>query len=151
MSTMLFSRPCLYGIRALTYLAGLPPGKLTGVHEISQHECIPAPFLSKVLLDLRRCHLLRSRRGTGGGFGLMTPPEQINLLMIVTCLEGDEIFTQCLLEDQPCARLGGCALHEDWLGVRDRLARFFEGSTLAQIAESRRLKDPASPGSKGAA
>src|SRR5487761_961207 len=100
---MLLSRPCLYGIRALTYLAELPPGKLTGVHEIAQHEHIPAPFLSKVLLDLRCCHLLRSRRGTGGGFGLMTPPEQINLLMIVTCLEGDDIFTQCILEDQPCA------------------------------------------------
>ena len=81
----------------------------------------------------------------------MTPPEQINLLMIVTGLEGDDIFSQCILEDQPCARLGGCALHEAWLGVREQLVRFFEGSTLAQIGESRRLKDQASPGSKGAA
>lgn len=147
---MWLSRPCLYGIRALTYLAELPPGKLIGVREIAQHEHIPAPFLSKVLLNLRRCDLLQSRRGTGGGFSLMTPPEQITLLMIVTCLEGDKVFTRCLLEDQLCARLGCCALHEGWLGIRGQIVHFFEESTLAQIAASRQLKTQASPDSRGA-
>ncbi len=134
---MLFSRPSTYAIRALTYLAMQPPGKLSGTREISERESIPKFFLGKVLLQLRRGRLLRSYKGTGGGYQLALPPDKINLLMIVRCIAGDELFDTCILEDHECGSYRQCALHESWVAIRDELRAVLERNTLAELVRAR--------------
>ncbi len=134
---MLFPRPCTYAVRALTYLAMLPPGKLSGTREISERENIPSPFLGKVLLQLRRGRLLRSYKGTGGGYQLAMPPDKINLLMIVRCIAGDELFDTCILEDRECGSHRQCALHAPWVALRDELRALLERNTLAELVRAR--------------
>jgi len=137
---LLFSRPTSYAFRALTFLATQPPGKLSGTREISKTEGIPGSFLGKVLLQLRRGRLLCSFKGIGGGYELALPPDRINLLMIVHCVEGEMPFRQCVLEDQECTAHGECALHESWAGLRDQLTLFLEHMTLAELAQVRQIK-----------
>jgi Rrf2 family transcriptional regulator, iron-sulfur cluster assembly transcription factor len=134
----MLSRPCTYAIRALTYLAMQPPGKLTGSREISDGEGIPNSFLCKILLDLRRKRLLRSYKGTGGGYELALPPDKINLLMIVEAIEGEVSFSGCILEDKECSAHGECALHGSWLKLRNQLVNFLETQTLAALVRTRR-------------
>ncbi len=136
----MLSRPCTYAIRALTYLAMQPPGKLTGSREISDGEGIPNSFLCKILLDLRRKRLLRSYKGTGGGYELALPPDKINLLMIVQSIEGELSFSGCILEDKECSAHGECALHDSWLALRNQLVHFLETKTLADLVETRRAQ-----------
>ena len=124
-----------------------PPGKLSGTREISEHEDIPNPYLCKVLLQLRRGRLLRSYKGIGGGYELAQPPDKISLMTIVTCLEGDVAFTQCILEDQSCSSQGVCALHEAWLALREQFVRFLEANTLADLVQVRQLKNESLPAS----
>lgn len=122
----MLSRPCTYAIRALTYLAMQPPGKLSGSREISDYEGIPNSFLCKILLDLRRKRLLRSYKGIGGGYELALPPDKINLLIIVESIEGELSFSGCILEDKECSTHGECALHDSWLDLKNHLVRFLE-------------------------
>jgi Rrf2 family iron-sulfur cluster assembly transcriptional regulator len=136
----MLSRPCTYAVRALTYLAMQPPGKLSGSREISDSEDIPNSFLCKILLDLRRKRLLRSYKGTGGGYELALPPDKINLLMIVQSIEGELSFGECILEDRECSARGECALHDSWLDLRNQLVRFLETQTLADLVRTRRAK-----------
>ena len=136
----MLSRPCTYAIRALTYLAMQPPGKLTGSREISDGEGIPNSFLCKILLDLRRKRLLRSYKGTGGGYELALPPDKISLLMIVEAIEGEVSFSGCILEDKECSAHGECALHDSWLSLRNQLVRFLETQTLADLVRTRRTQ-----------
>jgi Rrf2 family protein len=117
-----------------------PPGKLCGSREISEGEDIPNSFLCKILLDLRRKRLLRSYKGTGGGYQLALPPDQINLLMIVQAIEGELSFSGCILEDKECSIHGECALHDSWLDLRSQLVRFLETQTLADLVQTRRSK-----------
>jgi Rrf2 family transcriptional regulator, iron-sulfur cluster assembly transcription factor len=133
----MLSRPCTYAIRALTYLAMQPPGKLCGSREISDSEDIPNSFLCKILLDLRRKHLLRSYKGTGGGYELALPPDKINLLMIVEAIEEELSFSGCILEDKECSARGECALHNSWLELRNQLVHFLETQTLADLVRTR--------------
>ena len=142
---MLFSRPSTYAIRALTYLAMQPPGKLSGTREISEREDIPNFFLGKVLLQLRRGRLLRSYKGTGGGYQLALPPDKINLLMIVHCIAGDELFDTCILEDHECGSHRQCALHESWVAIRDELRAVLERNTLAELVRARSAEGVKSP------
>ena len=133
----MLSRPCTYAIRALTYLAMQPPGKLSGSREISDYEGIPTSFLCKILLDLRRKRLLRSYKGIGGGYELALPPDKINLLMIVRAIEGELAFTECILEDQQCSTRGECTLHDSWIDLRNQLVHFLETQTLADLVRTR--------------
>jgi Rrf2 family protein len=140
---VVLSRPCTYAIRAMTYLAGQPAGKLSGTHEISSCEEIPESFLCKVLLQLRRGRLLRSYKGIGGGYELAIPAEKINLLMITRCIDGEGVYDACIMEDRRCAALKPCALHSTWDEVRNAIFAFLEKNTVADLA---RAQEPESPG-----
>jgi Rrf2 family transcriptional regulator, iron-sulfur cluster assembly transcription factor len=133
MSNSLFSRSSSHAVRALTYLARQPAGKLSGTREISESEHIPRPFIPKVLLPLRRAHLVRSFRGIRGGYDLAVPPEQINLLAIVRCMDGEPL-SDCVLEEHPCSSPEECVLHPCWSIVREVLLGYLEHTTLADLA-----------------
>jgi Rrf2 family iron-sulfur cluster assembly transcriptional regulator len=134
MSLLTFSRPCSYAVRALTYLALQPVGKLSGAREIAESQGIPHAFLGKVLLPLCREHVLRSRKGISGGYELALPPQQINLLAIVRVIEG-EPWKDCLLEDHECSKPRQCLLHSCWSPVRAMLLAYLERTTLADLVK----------------
>lgn len=140
---MLLSRPSTYAIRALTYLATQPPGKLSGTREISASEGIPSFFLGKVLLQLRRARLLRSYKGIGGGYELAFPADQINLLSVVRCVGGADVVDACILEDRDCQKVRTCALHESWLPIRESILKMLEQRTLADLVREREPGAPA--------
>ena len=137
MATLLFSRACSYAIRALTYLAMQPAGKLSGTREISDHEGIPHSFLCKVLLQARRKRLLRSHKGIGGGYELALPAQKISLRMIIHSFDEDVAFDECLLENRSCLERGQCPLHEPWRAIREQLVDFLERNTLAELVRQR--------------
>jgi Rrf2 family transcriptional regulator, iron-sulfur cluster assembly transcription factor len=136
MSNAWFSRSSSHAIRALTYLAMQPLGKLSGTREISEHEHIPRPFIPKVLLPLRRARLVLSSRGIRGGYELAVPPEQINLLAIMRCID-DAPLNDCVLEDHPCSSPRECAVHPCWSIVRELLLGYLERTTLADLVRFR--------------
>jgi Rrf2 family protein len=135
-SNSLFSRSSCHAIRALTYLAMQPLGKLSGTREISEHEQVPRPFIPKVLLPLRRARLVRSSRGIRGGYDLAVPPDQIDLLAIMRCIDGTPL-NECVLEDHPCSSPDECVLHPCWSVVRELLLDYLEGTTLADLVRFR--------------
>ncbi|MBZ5700385.1 MAG: Rrf2 family transcriptional regulator [Acidobacteriia bacterium] len=143
MLTSLFSRPCSYALRAVTYLAAQPQGKLTGKKEVAQRESIPSAFLSKVLLSLCHNHVLRSRKGLRGGYELAVPAEQISLLTVVRAVSG-EPFQDCLLEERQCSSTHPCELHDSWAVVRGQLLEYFETLTAADLVRLRRHEDSGS-------
>jgi Rrf2 family protein len=136
MSSELLSRASSHAIRALTYLAMQPPGRLCGTLEISEGEQIPRPSVPKVLLSLRRARLVRSARGTRGGYRLAVAPDQITLLAIMRCVDGMPL-NDCLLEDRPCATSQKCALHPFWDALRKQALDHLGRTTLADLVRFR--------------
>ena len=56
--------------------------------EIAEIQGIPVVFLSQILLRLKVAGLVRSHRGTLGGYQLNRPAEQISLAEILTAIDG---------------------------------------------------------------
>lgn len=131
---MVFSRATEYAIRAMTFLAGQPPGKLTGAREISQAEHIPMPFLWKILQILARRRLVRSFKGLRGGYELAQPAEKINLLAVVSATDGEELTDRCVLGLPECSEKDPCPLHETWKGVRGQLTAMLEETTVQDLS-----------------
>ena len=135
MSNSILSRPCSYAIRAMAHLAEKPPGQLSSSREICDQENIPPAFLSKVFLPLCRCRMVHSVRGTGGGYELAVPPDQIRLLEIVRAIDGSQL-DNCILEDHPCGNPCKCLLHPMWSALREQFLNYLERTTVADLART---------------
>lgn len=137
MSNSILSRPCSYAIRAMVHLAEQPPGQISSTREICDEENIPPSFLGKVFLPLCRGRLVRSLRGTGGGYELAVPPNEICLAAIVEAIDGSQL-EDCILEDHRCGDSRECLLHHAWTGVRERFVDYLERTTVADLVRIRK-------------
>lgn len=72
-----------YSVKALLDLSLQPGREVTTVNAIAQRQDLPAPYLEKLLIELRRAGIVDSVRGAHGGYRLARPPAQISLGQIL--------------------------------------------------------------------
>ena len=76
-----------YAIRAMVELAAADGGPLKA-ERIAQAQEIPLKFLENIMADLRQGGLVRSQRGTEGGYWLTRPADDIALADVIRAVEG---------------------------------------------------------------
>lgn len=135
---MLLSKTCINGIRATLLIAQKEQSEkreFTPIKEIATELNLSFHFLTKILQVLTEANLLRSFRGPNGGVGLALPPQQIRLMDIVSAIDGDAMFSSCILGLPGCGEEKPCPLHNDWTKRRAELRRVFETATIAALAK----------------
>jgi Rrf2 family iron-sulfur cluster assembly transcriptional regulator len=134
-----------YGMRCMLQLA-LHKGQTLPLSELAASEGIAPPFAAKVLLHLRRAGLVVASRGRNGGYTLASLPDQITVLHILKAL-GKPLFDSTFCRDHgspdatDCSRLTDCSLRPVWAHLNALLRRFFEETTLADLAAGERRTD----------
>jgi len=134
-----------YGMRCMLQLA-LRNGETVSLSELAVAEGIAVPFAAKVLLRLRRAGLVAATRGRNGGYTLAEAPERITVLRILKAL-GKPLYDSsfCREHGSPgttdCSRLTDCSLRPVWAHLDALLRRFFENTTLADLATGERRAD----------
>jgi len=131
---MLFTKADEYAIRAVTFLASLPAGRLAGAREISEEEAIPTQFLWKILRTLTRRRLIRSFKGLRGGYELARPACEVTLMMVLEASGSVERLRCCVLGLPQCSDEHACPLHGRWKRLRAGVQEMLETSTLADLA-----------------
>jgi Rrf2 family protein len=96
-----------YSVKALLDLSFQPGYGPASVSTIAHRQDLPAPYLEKLLIEMRRAGLVRSIRGVQGGYQLAKSPQQISLGQILEAV-GESI--QPLSNHTPDQ-----ALAEDWV------------------------------------
>ena len=76
-----------YSVKALLDLCFQSEYGPTSVKAIAQRQDLPAPYLEKLLIKLRRAGLVHSVRGAQGGYQLAYKPSQISLGQILEAVE----------------------------------------------------------------
>ncbi len=77
-----------YGLIAVSYIAQRYPSGPVMAQKVAKEYTIPAEYLLKILQQLVRANVLRSKRGPRGGFFLARDAEDITLLNIIEAVEG---------------------------------------------------------------
>lgn len=137
----MLSNSCRYGIRAVIYIASQPfeKGK-TGIKQISRDLDLPAPFLAKILQQLARQKILTSLKGPHGGFSLLKDPKDITLFDIIKTIDGEELFTDCVMHNGSCTSVSHeknpCPLHNEYARVRSDMIRLCRNRTVADIVKA---------------
>ena len=85
---MRISRSTGYALLALGYIAKNQDQKIILSQTISKEYDIPLEYLLKILQQMVRAGILRSKRGPRGGFSLAQTPKKISMLKIIEAVEG---------------------------------------------------------------
>ncbi|MBV9387323.1 MAG: Rrf2 family transcriptional regulator [Chroococcidiopsidaceae cyanobacterium CP_BM_ER_R8_30] len=72
-----------YSVKALLDLSLQPEYGPMSVKEIATRQSLPAPYLEKLLIEMRKAGLVQSIRGSVGGYKLARSPAQISLGQIL--------------------------------------------------------------------
>jgi Rrf2 family protein len=122
-----------YAVRAAVELAAAESPPLKG-ELISQAQDIPLKFLENILGELKHAGIVRSQRGTEGGYWLARAPEDVSIAEIIRAVEGP--LASVRGESPETLRYGGTAepLGKLWVAVRANLRAVLEEVTLADVA-----------------
>ncbi len=123
-----------YALRAMAQLAAEGGTEPVKADHIARAQEIPLSFLLGILRELTRGHLLRSRRGTEGGYELARPADQITLADVMRVIDGPLVN----LRDSHLRELGYGgpteALETVWMAVRSSVRSVLECVSLAELA-----------------
>ena len=116
----MLSNTCKYALRALIYL-----GKFS--------------VEDKILQNLVKQKLLVSTKGPNGGFALAKDAKDVTLWEIVTKVDGEEFFTNCLISLEPCKTHDPskplCPVHAQYDKLRKDISEFYQKTTLDVISQ----------------
>ena len=117
---MKLTRKGHYGVKAMLDLVVWAKRKPASVREISDRQSIPAPYLEKMWIDLRKADLVESSRGVQGGYKLKRSPKDISLGEILSAV-GEDTYPLPRLKPQE-------KLASDWVtfALWKRLDRNFK-------------------------
>lgn len=132
-----------YAIQGLIYLASRQGDEPIAVDEVARARGVPKHYLSKIFQLLMRHGLVSSYRGTGGGYILSRPAEEITLRQVLEAVEGPLVVSQCVVPVgcQRCEHAESCSVKDFWHGIRTILLEMLEGATIGDM-----LQEKAAPG-----
>ncbi len=95
---MRISRSTGYGLVAVGYIAQHPEKDVILSQTISKEYNIPLEYLLKILQQLVKANVLRSKRGPRGGFSLAKPVKKITMIQVIEAVDGPMVSQLNLAE-----------------------------------------------------
>jgi FeS assembly SUF system regulator len=115
-------------------LAEQPPDTRHNAREIAERTQLPLPVVSKILKALTREGLLLSQRGPRGGYSLARRPNDINVVEMITALEGPIGLTECTMHPGQCVQEANCHVRKPWQQINHVVRSALARVTLAELA-----------------
>ncbi len=131
-----------YAVRALTYLAGQPSGKIVSRADIEEKQGIPSYYLSKIMKDLVEGGLVQSHVGSKGGFSLAKKPQSISLKEVYEIVERPLVLMECLEKGRDyCSYCAVCTQITIWEKAQALVGNYLAGVSVGDIADRQGLKE----------
>jgi Rrf2 family protein len=125
-----------YALRAVIYLSKQDPDRSCSTSEIAKHQTVPRKFLEKIIQDLIRSGLVKSKRGPDGGYSLARSPHEISFQDVIEALDGPIAVNVCMDQHLSCDHLPRCTMMEVWREVQRKVVDIFAHTTLADLKQT---------------
>ncbi|MBD2570377.1 MULTISPECIES: Rrf2 family transcriptional regulator [Nostocaceae] len=120
-----------YSVKALLDLSLQPGYGPVSVRAIAKRQDIPAPYLEKLLIEMRRGGLVKSIRGSIGGYQLAREPVQISIGQILEAV--GENMTHLPLNSPAPAQAEDWVTFTLWQRLNQKLKEALYSITLADL------------------
>ena len=132
------SKRTQYSLRALYALARNHGQGPTLITQLAQDEHIPKKFLEQILLSLKSTGIVSSKKGKGGGYFLVRPPDEVTVGSVIRMIEGPLAPLPCASETRfrkcdECIDVETCGTRMVMREVRDAIAKILDHTTLTMV------------------
>ena len=129
-----------YAVMALADIAGFDRNNPVPLRDISIRQNISLVYLEQIFLKLKRNNIVKSIRGTNGGYILNKEPEYIKLSNIFLAVDEQIKTIQCKRESKKgCnGKLTKCITHYLWDDLEMHINDFFDKKNLADLIKNNR-------------
>jgi Rrf2 family protein len=80
--------------------------------ELARDKRLPEELIKKIFQKLARANIVKSIKGTGGGYELDITLENITIGDLKRALSGDSFIVSCLEDESSCERIDICRIHD---------------------------------------
>lgn len=138
---MQLTRGAEYAIRAVLDLTvnytGLKDGKVQ-LKDIAMRMDIPDDFLAKIFQMLNHSGIIKSYRGTKGGYTLAREPKDINVKDVIYAVNGPIKLNKCLnpdgcVQENNCKYQHECPIHDVWLEAQQSMLKVLSEASFHSL------------------
>ena len=124
---MKFSTKSRYALRLMAELARYAPGTTVPLKEISERQNLSLKYLEQIVTPLARVGLVKSERGSQGGYRLTKAPADYTAGEILRAIEGSVAPIPCLgSETNECPMSEQCFTLPFWSGLDDVINQYID-------------------------
>lgn len=128
-----------YALRMLLDLAEHQNCGFIALKDIAERQNISKKYLEQIIPIFNRSGILKTIRGSQGGYQLAKTPDKYTVGEILKLTEGTLSPVACVEEDPiSCERSGDCAMLPVWRGLYHVINEYLNGITLQDIMDQQR-------------
>ena len=131
-----------YAVTAMLDLAIHRQSKPVSLNDISGRQGISLSYLEQLFAKLRRCDLVSSVRGPGGGYRLARTGAEISIAQVVDAVNESMDATRCQGKGD-CQDGDQCLTHHLWQDLSAQIHAFLSDITIADLVDKKEIRDVA--------
>ena len=126
-----------YAVMALVDLAKFDSINPVSLRDISLRQSISLDYLEQIFLKLKKNNIVKSIRGTHGGYVLNKNPHDIKLTNIFHAVDEKIKTVQCKKDSKKgCnGKASKCITHNLWDELEVHITTFFENKSLKDLVQ----------------
>ena len=127
-----------YAVMALADMASFNRQNPVSLRDISLRQNISLVYLEQIFSKLKKSNIVKSIRGTNGGYILTKDPEKIKLSNIFLAVDEKVKTVRCKKESKKgCnGKLTKCITHNLWDDLEMHINNFFEKKNLGDLLKN---------------
>jgi len=110
---------------------------------VAERQKLSENYLEQLVPELRKAGLVKSVRGSQGGYVLAKQPEDINIGDVIRVLEGPIAPVECTNQTGTdcCEKTQFCVTREVWVKVSDSINNVVDSISLADLLKAAEKED----------
>lgn len=126
-----------YGLKAMLDLASHASEGQIALKSIAERQNLSENYLEQLFAALKKAKLIKSVRGSQGGYSLAQGADSITVGSVLRALEGSLAPVDCVHEETPsaCENFDSCATKLIWEKIRDSINNVVDSLTLQDLIE----------------
>lgn len=127
----MFTKSCEYAIKACIFVAqNKQEGVCVSIKSIAQGIKAPEHFIAKILKKLTIKKIMNSVKGPNGGYYMTEMQLHKPISEIVNEIDGDNLFTKCVLGLEYCDSSNPCPMHFEYMKIKNSIKTLLETNTI---------------------
>ena len=128
-----------YAVMALIDIAKFDNINPVSLRDISLRQGISVDFLEQIFSKLKKNEIVKSIRGTQGGYILSKKPSEIKLNNIFDAIDENVKTVQCKKESKKSCngKSSKCVTHDLWNELETHINSFFEQKSLEDLVSKK--------------